>query len=124
MIPSGAFLSSRLTNGQELTTALAGAAPLRVKLESGKKPRFVGATNTATLQVADVRIGASVVHVVNDVLLPEGVGKGTSKNNSRVTKSTRQGNRMLYRLVVAKSCSNARCGVMCGPARVTWVSML
>jgi uncharacterized surface protein with fasciclin (FAS1) repeats len=86
VIPSGAVLSSALKNGEELTTALADAKPLKVKLEAGKKPRFVGATNSATLQVADVKIGASVVHVINDVLMPKGVGKGTGKHNSTKSK--------------------------------------
>jgi uncharacterized surface protein with fasciclin (FAS1) repeats len=86
VIPSGAVLSSALKNGEELTTALADAKPLKVKLESGKKPRFVGATNTATLQVADVKIGASVIHVINDVLMPHGVGKGHSKHNGTKSK--------------------------------------
>jgi uncharacterized surface protein with fasciclin (FAS1) repeats len=48
-------------------------------LESGKKPRFVGATNNAAVDVADVKVGASVIHVVNDLLLPEGIGKGKGK---------------------------------------------
>lgn len=80
VIPAGAVTSSTLTNGQNLTTALAGADPLRVLLQAGKKPRFVGATNTATLVAADVKIGASVVHVVNDVLLPAGIGKGQGRH--------------------------------------------
>jgi uncharacterized surface protein with fasciclin (FAS1) repeats len=80
VIPSGAILSTGLKNGQKLTTALAGAAPLTVQLRSGKKPRFVGATNTATVVVADIKIGSSVVHVVNDLLLPAGIGKGSGKN--------------------------------------------
>lgn len=79
VIPAGAVTSSTLTNGQNLTTALAGAAPLRVLLQAGKKPRFVGATNTATLVAADVKVGEGVVHVVNDVLLPAGIGKGQGK---------------------------------------------
>jgi len=73
--------SSSLTNGQLLITALAGAEPLRVRLEAGKKPRFVGATNTATVLVPDIKVGLSVIHVVNDVLLPKGIGKGSGKNN-------------------------------------------
>jgi uncharacterized surface protein with fasciclin (FAS1) repeats len=79
IIPAGAVTSATLTNGQNLTTALAGADPVRVLLQAGKKPRFVGATNSATLVAADVKVGASVVHVVNDVLLPSGVGKGQGK---------------------------------------------
>lgn len=79
VIPAGTITSAQLTNGQNLTTALAGAGPLTVELKSGKKPRLIGATNAATVDVADVKIGASVVHVVNDVLLPAGVGKGKGK---------------------------------------------
>lgn len=79
VIPAGAVTSSMLTNGMNLTTALAGSKPLSVKLEAGKKPRFVGATNNAAVDVADVKVGASVIHVVNDLLLPEGIGKGKGK---------------------------------------------
>jgi uncharacterized surface protein with fasciclin (FAS1) repeats len=79
VIPARAVTSSMLTNGMNLTTALEGAEPLSIKLESGKKPRFVGATNNAAVDVADVRVGASVIHVVNDLLLPEGIGKGKGK---------------------------------------------
>lgn len=82
VIPAAAVNSSSLTNGENFTTALVGAEPLTVKLQAGKKPRFVGATNSATVEVPDIRVGLSVIHVVNDLLLPRGIGKGTGKNAS------------------------------------------
>jgi hypothetical protein len=69
-IPSGAVLSSQLTNGQNVTTALVGAAPLRVRIANGSVT-FVGPANNATVTAADIKAGASVIHVIDDVLLPE-----------------------------------------------------
>lgn len=77
VIPAGAVLSSELKDNQTFTTALAGAAPLtvRVKSKEGKTyVKFIGATNWAKVVTADVKAGNSVVHIVNDVLLPAGVG--------------------------------------------------
>jgi uncharacterized surface protein with fasciclin (FAS1) repeats len=54
-----------------VTTALDGVAPLVVRLRCNKVD-FVGARNDARVQKADVRGGSNiVVHVVDDVLLPE-----------------------------------------------------
>jgi hypothetical protein len=73
VIPAGAVLSSQLTNGQQVATALAGAAPLTVNIAGGKVT-FKGANSDATVVVPDITAGQSVVHVVNDVLLPAGMG--------------------------------------------------
>jgi uncharacterized surface protein with fasciclin (FAS1) repeats len=73
VIPSGAVLSSQLQDGQQVTTALSGAAPLTVKLQGGSV-MFMGAGSSATVTVPDIKAGMSVVHVVDDVLLPAGVG--------------------------------------------------
>jgi hypothetical protein len=77
VIPAGAVLSSQLKDNQTFSTALAGAAPLRVRVKSkeGKTyVKFIGATNWAKVVTPDVRAGNSVVHIVKDVLLPAGVG--------------------------------------------------
>jgi hypothetical protein len=77
VIPAGAVLSSQLKDNQTFATALAGAAPLRVRVKSkeGKTyVKFIGATNWAKVVTPDVRAGNSVVHIVKDVLLPAGVG--------------------------------------------------
>jgi uncharacterized surface protein with fasciclin (FAS1) repeats len=84
VIPGAAIPAAQLRNRQTLTTALAGAEPLGVRLD-GKRVRIVGATNSATVVVPDMRIanGANstvVLHVVDDVLLPRGIGKGRGKN--------------------------------------------
>jgi uncharacterized surface protein with fasciclin (FAS1) repeats len=73
VIPSGAVLSSQLQNGQQVPTALAGAGPLTVSLQGGSVS-FQGAGSSATVVAADIKAGMSVVHVVDDVLLPAGVG--------------------------------------------------
>jgi uncharacterized surface protein with fasciclin (FAS1) repeats len=73
VIPAGAVLSSQLQDGQHVATALADAAPLTVVLQDGSVA-FQGAGSSATVVVPDIKAGMSVVHVVNDVLLPAGVG--------------------------------------------------
>jgi hypothetical protein len=70
VIPSAAVLSSQLSDGQTVTTALADSAPLTVSLTNGSVT-FVGPANNATVKVADIRAGASVIHVIDDVLLPQ-----------------------------------------------------
>uniref|UniRef100_A0A383WMA0 FAS1 domain-containing protein n=1 Tax=Tetradesmus obliquus TaxID=3088 RepID=A0A383WMA0_TETOB len=80
VIPSAAVLSSQLTDGQNLTTALAGAAPLRVRIADGNVT-FIGAATNATVIGADIRAGASVIHVIDDVLLPAApAGNDTAEN--------------------------------------------
>ncbi|KAF6266036.1 fasciclin domain protein [Scenedesmus sp. NREL 46B-D3] len=71
VIPGAAVLSSQLQDGQEVPTALQGAVPLTVKLRCNKID-FEGARNDARVQKADIQAGSNiVVHVVDDVLLPE-----------------------------------------------------
>ncbi|WIA36151.1 hypothetical protein OEZ86_007497 [Tetradesmus obliquus] len=85
VIPSAAVLSSQLTDGQQLTTALSGAAPLTVSLQGGMV-NIQGAGSTAMVTVPDIKAGKSVVHVVDDVLLPAGVGMpeaGTMPSSGR-----------------------------------------
>jgi uncharacterized surface protein with fasciclin (FAS1) repeats len=74
VIPSGAVYSSNLTDGQEVPTALADADPLTVSINNGTVT-FTGAENDANVTVPNIRAGRSVVHVINDVLLPAGVGE-------------------------------------------------
>ncbi|WIA15970.1 hypothetical protein OEZ85_012711 [Tetradesmus obliquus] len=71
VIPGAAVLSSQLTDGQKVPTALRGAEPLVVRLRCNKID-FEGATNDARVQRADISAGSNiVVHVVDDVLLPQ-----------------------------------------------------
>jgi uncharacterized surface protein with fasciclin (FAS1) repeats len=71
VIPGAAVLSSQLEDRQNVTTALQDADPLVVRLRCNKVD-FEGATNDARVQKADIRVGSNiVVHVVDDVLLPE-----------------------------------------------------
>lgn len=77
VIPSGAVYSANLTDGQQVPTALAGADPLTVALTNGSVI-FEGAQNNATVTVPNIKAGKSVIHVVNDVLLPAGVGNSTN----------------------------------------------
>ncbi|KAF6266038.1 hypothetical protein COO60DRAFT_1676428 [Scenedesmus sp. NREL 46B-D3] len=56
VIPNGAVLSSQLQNGQQLTTALADAAPLTVNLKDGKVT-FQGGASSATVAAADIKAG-------------------------------------------------------------------
>uniref|UniRef100_A0A383VMY1 FAS1 domain-containing protein n=1 Tax=Tetradesmus obliquus TaxID=3088 RepID=A0A383VMY1_TETOB len=81
----GVVRSSQLTDRQTVPTALAGAKPLVVRFDrtnaDGSRRRvpqieFKGATDKAEVRTADLPVGnVAVVHVVNDVLLPAGVGK-------------------------------------------------
>jgi uncharacterized surface protein with fasciclin (FAS1) repeats len=71
--------SSALKNGQEVKTALAGAAPLTVKLSESKGVVFKGAGSKARVVTADIKVGSSIIHVIDDVLIPEGVGGAKAK---------------------------------------------
>lgn len=68
VIPSGAVPSSGLTSGQTFPTALAGAPALTVTV--GDTVTFAGPTNTVTVVAPDIIAGASVIHVVDGVLVP------------------------------------------------------
>jgi uncharacterized surface protein with fasciclin (FAS1) repeats len=89
IIPSGSFLSSELEDCQQLPTRLTESPPLTARLtkpkvfattsgNTGIKPglQFEGVSNTARVVKPDIEAGNSVVHVVDAVLLPRGVGKG------------------------------------------------
>jgi hypothetical protein len=86
VIPSAAVLSSQLRDGQNVTTALAAAAPLRVRIANGNVT-FIGAATNATVIGADIRAGSSVIHVIDDVLLPT-LPAGNSTGNSTAENVT------------------------------------
>jgi hypothetical protein len=69
IISSAAVLKNQLNDCDAVPTALPGAKPLTVRVRHGKVD-FEGATNDARVQHADIKAGSSVVHVVDDVLLP------------------------------------------------------
>ncbi|KAF8067172.1 hypothetical protein HT031_002219 [Scenedesmus sp. PABB004] len=77
LIPGAALPSSALKNGEKLPTALKGAElTVAVKRIGGKDVvGFQGAANWARVEVADIKAGKSFIHVIDDVLLPPGVGK-------------------------------------------------
>jgi uncharacterized surface protein with fasciclin (FAS1) repeats len=72
IVPTAAVKSSQLKNGQEVKTALAGAAPLKVKVKGGKVEVMPSGQkdNTADVVTADVMAGKAVVHVIDEVLIP------------------------------------------------------
>lgn len=74
VIPTAAVRSSALRDGQNVTTALTGADPLTVSISDGAV-EFVGAQDSATVTTPDIVAGRSVIHVIDDVLLPAGVGE-------------------------------------------------
>ncbi|WIA36153.1 hypothetical protein OEZ86_007499 [Tetradesmus obliquus] len=92
IIPSGSFLSAELENCQQLLTWLKDTPPLtaRVSITTAKvfaasggsqqqkalRLSLEGATNSARVLKPDIEAGSSVVHIIDDVLLPRGVGKG------------------------------------------------
>lgn len=69
VIPSAAVLSTQLEDGQTVPTALADAAPLNVSISDGEVT-FEGVGSDATVTTPDITAGASVIHVIDDVLLP------------------------------------------------------
>lgn len=77
IIPSGAVKSSQLRDCLTVATALQDpnntAANLTVRVRKGKVD-FEGPTNDARVITADVSAGESVIHILDDVLLPPGVG--------------------------------------------------
>jgi hypothetical protein len=75
IIPSAAVNKSQLNDCDAVPTALPGTKPLTVRVRHNKVD-FEGATNDARVQHADIKAGSSVVHIVDDVLLP---AKGDEK---------------------------------------------
>lgn len=72
IVPSAAVKSTQLKNGQEVKTALAGAAPLKISVKGSKvevMPTGQG-DNAADVVAADVMAGKAVVHVIDEVLIP------------------------------------------------------
>lgn len=64
VVPSAAVLSTQLTNGQVIPTALADAT-VTVTIADGKVK-----INDANVVTADIKAGGSVIHVIDAVLLP------------------------------------------------------
>jgi len=69
VIPAGAIMSSDLTNGMNVSTALANDGNLTVHVMDGNVT-FIGPENNATVVVPDIMAGSSVIHVIDDVLVP------------------------------------------------------
>lgn len=69
VIPDGAYFSSNLTDGQNLTTALMDVPPLTVSI-TPQNITFVGGQTIGTVLVPNITAGASVIHVIDGVLLP------------------------------------------------------
>lgn len=73
VVPSNALRAAQLTNGQQLTTALAGAAPLRVDIgDDGVEIKVSDVTNDddndgADVVTADILAGGSVIHIIDEV---------------------------------------------------------
>jgi hypothetical protein len=87
VIPSAAVLSTELENNQSLPTALAGAAPLRVRIANGNVT-FISPVNNATVSGADIEAGSSVIHVIDDVLLPAQVTLGGGNATDEAENAT------------------------------------
>lgn len=77
IVPSAAVRSTQLKNGQEVPTALKGAAPLKISIKDGKVSVVPGANTRDAVNVvtADVVAGKSVIHVIDDVLIPPSLRK-------------------------------------------------
>lgn len=72
VIPSAAATSAQLKDGQSYPTALDGATVKIDKRASGSV-RIIGAGNedkVATVIAANIRAGKSVIHIIDEVLLP------------------------------------------------------
>lgn len=76
IIPSGAYLTSDLRDGQQLATALKGAVPLLVDIDARHPDRIEikGAHDSADVKVRNIVAGNSVIQVIDDVLLPAEMG--------------------------------------------------
>jgi uncharacterized surface protein with fasciclin (FAS1) repeats len=72
IVPSGALRAAQLQDEQQLTTALAGAAPLKVDLEDGDveiEPMGDSDSDADVVQ-ADIVVRDTVIHIVDEVLIP------------------------------------------------------
>ncbi|KAF6262785.1 fasciclin domain protein [Scenedesmus sp. NREL 46B-D3] len=75
IIPSAALRAGQLRDGQQLTTALSAAPPHKVDIEDGEveiKIRGVGDDDgdDADVVQANILAGNSVIHVVDEVMIP------------------------------------------------------
>lgn len=72
VIPSAAATSAQLVDGKSYPTALDGATVTTDKRPSGSV-RIIGAGNgdkVATVIAPNIRAGKSIIHVIDEVLLP------------------------------------------------------
>lgn len=75
-MPSGTLRAAQLQDGKTLTTALNGAPPLRVDRDDGEleiESRGGWGDDDgveADVVRADIAVGNSVIHVVDEVLIP------------------------------------------------------
>jgi hypothetical protein len=71
VIPAGAFKAANLTDGMNVTTALVDAGNLTIGVPGNGTVTFTGANGTnASVVTPDIGIGASVVHIIDTVLMP------------------------------------------------------
>lgn len=82
IVPSAALRASQLRDDQQLTTALAGATPLRVDLDDGRV-EIKGRTddNDADVVAADIVAGNAIVHVIDEVLIPPSLLRNTGRRD-------------------------------------------
>lgn len=81
VIPEGALRAADLEDGMNLTTAVEDAGPLELHIgdfddDGADNVEIVGAHNAAEVVVPDIIAGRSVIHVIDHVLVPEGMGTG------------------------------------------------
>lgn len=86
VIPEAALRAADLEDGQNLTTAVEGAKPLELHIEDFDSDgtdnvEVVGAHNAAEVVVPDIVAGKSVIHVIDHVLIPEGMGTGEADHD-------------------------------------------
>jgi hypothetical protein len=77
VVPSAALKASQLQDDQQLTTALAGAPPLKVDIQDGKVKIIVqgvsneeGGEDDSDVVQADIAVCNTVIHIVDEVLIP------------------------------------------------------
>lgn len=75
MVPSAAVESTQLKDGQKIDTLLKDGS-LTVKLD-GKNVKI----NDATVVVADIKAGKSIIHVIDQVLIPEALIKSEASKS-------------------------------------------
>jgi uncharacterized surface protein with fasciclin (FAS1) repeats len=69
LVPGAAVMAADLKDGQQLSTALKGVPPLRVRLANGGV-LIIGVGSEASVTQADIKTCRGVVHVIDTVLLP------------------------------------------------------